>query len=162
LAICCKISALGLRSPRSIWLRYGLDTPAAEESCRSEILACSRCWRMYSPMEPTFTGFTPTVNQIALAIANAKQARNRGQPGFPGPSVRGSVLSLETAGSPPDLPWFVEPFQVIRREGEDQGWAGTRVTLIPPTRWPPPYTGVSAIRSSASQSPTAPMARSSA
>src|SRR5215471_18759363 len=74
LAICCKISALGLRRPRSIWLRYGLDTPAAEESCRSEILACSRCWRMYSPMEPTFTGLTPTVNQRLLAIANAQQA----------------------------------------------------------------------------------------
>src|SRR5215472_18467839 len=29
---------------------------------------------MYSPMEPTFTGFTVTVNQIVLAIANAQQA----------------------------------------------------------------------------------------
>src|SRR5215510_3628207 len=29
---------------------------------------------MYSPMEPTFTGFTLAVNQIALAIANAQQA----------------------------------------------------------------------------------------
>ncbi len=28
LAICCRMSALGLRSPCSIWLRYGLETPA--------------------------------------------------------------------------------------------------------------------------------------
>src|SRR5262249_56654959 len=105
-----------------VGLRYGWDTPAAEEGCRSEIWACSRCWRMYSPMEPTFTGFTPTVNQIALAIANAKQARSRGQPGLPGQSVRRSVLSLETAGSPPGLPWFVEPFQVVSPGGREQGW----------------------------------------
>ena len=32
-------SALGLRSPRSIWLRYGLLTPACSASCRSEICA---------------------------------------------------------------------------------------------------------------------------
>ena len=38
LAICCRMSALGLRRPRSIWLRYGLDTPAA---CAS--------WRMRDP-----------------------------------------------------------------------------------------------------------------
>src|SRR5882757_9444354 len=50
LAICCRISALGLRSPRSIWLRYGLDTPANLDSWRKEICAWLRCWRMYSPM----------------------------------------------------------------------------------------------------------------
>src|SRR5215472_6339127 len=77
LAICCKISALGLRRPRSIWLRYGFETPAAEESCRSEILACSRCWRMYSPMEPTFMGLTSTVNHKVLAIASGLQAPHR-------------------------------------------------------------------------------------
>lgn len=31
LAICCSISADGLRSPRSTWLRYGLLTPAARQ-----------------------------------------------------------------------------------------------------------------------------------
>jgi len=50
LAICCRISALGLRTPRSIWLRYGLDTPASFDSWRNEIFAVLRCWRMYSPM----------------------------------------------------------------------------------------------------------------
>ena len=30
-AICCRISADGLRNPRSIWLRYGLLTPARTE-----------------------------------------------------------------------------------------------------------------------------------
>src|SRR5437763_483630 len=49
LAICCRISALGLRRPRSIWLRYGLDTPASFASWRSETWAVVRCWRMYSP-----------------------------------------------------------------------------------------------------------------
>ena len=32
MAICCSISALGRRTPRSIWLRYGLETPAAAAS----------------------------------------------------------------------------------------------------------------------------------
>src|SRR5689334_5062795 len=50
LAICCRISALGLRRPRSIWLRYGLDTPASFESWRNEIFALLRCCLMYSPM----------------------------------------------------------------------------------------------------------------
>src|SRR5262249_26982370 len=57
-----------------MWLRSGLAPPAAEESWRSEILACSGCGRCNSPMEPTFTGFTLAVNQIALAIANAPKA----------------------------------------------------------------------------------------
>src|SRR5215467_9805841 len=75
LAICCKISALGRRSPRSTWLRYGLEMPAADASWRSEIFACSRCWRMYSPMELTLTGLTFSVNHIVLAIASGEQAR---------------------------------------------------------------------------------------
>ena len=36
LAICWRISADGRRSPRSIWLRYGLEIPASSDSRRSE------------------------------------------------------------------------------------------------------------------------------
>src|SRR5262245_52565394 len=50
LAICWRISALGLRRPRSIWLRYGFETPASLDSWRSEIFALLRCCLMYSPM----------------------------------------------------------------------------------------------------------------
>ena len=39
-------SALGRRSPRSIWLRYGLLTPACSASCLSEIRAECRRSRM--------------------------------------------------------------------------------------------------------------------
>src|SRR5215470_18319502 len=80
LAICCKISALGRRSPRSTWLRYGLEIPAAEASWRSEIFACSRCWRMYSPMELTLTGLTLPVNHRVLAIASGQLAPPQGRP----------------------------------------------------------------------------------
>src|SRR5262249_38441592 len=55
LATCWSTSALGLRSPRSIWLRYGLDTPAASASCRSESRALRRCSRRYSPRLPTLS-----------------------------------------------------------------------------------------------------------
>src|SRR5579859_6866096 len=61
LAICWRISALGLRRPRSIWLRYGLDTPACWDSCRSEILACSRCSLMYSPMDAILRCYLPVL-----------------------------------------------------------------------------------------------------
>src|SRR6187551_821432 len=43
------MSALGLRSPRSIWLRYGLEMPARSLRPRSERRALSRCSRMKSP-----------------------------------------------------------------------------------------------------------------
>src|SRR5215469_3709892 len=86
LAICCRISALGRRSPRSIWLRYGLDTPAADASWRIEILACSRCWRMYSPMEPTFMGLTTTVNHTVLAIASGAASTTEPQVSRPAES----------------------------------------------------------------------------
>src|ERR1700729_4108349 len=79
LAICCSISALGRRRPRSIWLRYGLETPAAADSWRSEIFACSRCSLMYSPMELTRIGLTDSVNQTVLAFANAQQAPPAGR-----------------------------------------------------------------------------------
>ena len=38
-----KPSADGLRSPRSIWLRYGFDTPACSASCRRDSRAAMRC-----------------------------------------------------------------------------------------------------------------------
>src|SRR5580698_10696817 len=75
LAICARMSALGLRRPRSIWLRYGLDTPACCASWRIEILACSRCSLMYSPIEFTFTLGMPSFCHGMLAIANDQQAR---------------------------------------------------------------------------------------
>src|SRR5437870_2761250 len=74
LAICWRMSALGLRRPRSIWLRYGLDTPAAWASWRMEIFACSRCSRMYSPIELTVTLRMSSSCHKMLAIANAQQA----------------------------------------------------------------------------------------
>src|SRR5438309_11682267 len=49
LAICWRISADGLRRPRSIWLRYGLEMPAMSESLRSDRRATLRCSRMNSP-----------------------------------------------------------------------------------------------------------------
>src|SRR4051794_12571632 len=49
LAICWRISADGLRSPRSIWLRYGLEMPAMSDSLRRERRATLRCSRMNSP-----------------------------------------------------------------------------------------------------------------
>src|ERR1700722_19647123 len=49
LAICWRISADGRRSPRSIWLRYGLEMPASSESRRSESRAEPRCSRMKEP-----------------------------------------------------------------------------------------------------------------
>src|SRR5579862_1881439 len=66
------MSALGLRSPRSIWLRYGLETPACCASWRMEILACSRCSRMYWPIEFTLT--MPSLWHGVLAIANGQLA----------------------------------------------------------------------------------------
>src|SRR5437588_11463683 len=78
LAICCRMSALGLRRPRSIWLRYGLGTPAFWASWRIEIFACSRCSLMYSPMELTLTLRILQVCHRALAIANAQQAPGNG------------------------------------------------------------------------------------
>ncbi len=38
-AIRLRISALGLRSPRSTWLRYGFETSAALASWRRDICA---------------------------------------------------------------------------------------------------------------------------
>src|SRR5262245_50428776 len=43
------MSALGLRSPRSIWLRYGFEMPARSLRPRSDSRALSRCSRMKSP-----------------------------------------------------------------------------------------------------------------
>src|SRR5271155_364202 len=74
LAICCRMSALGLRRPRSIWLRYGLETPADWASWRIEIFACSRCSLMYSPIEFTVTLRMPSVCHRMLATANPEQA----------------------------------------------------------------------------------------
>ena len=48
-AICWRISADGLRRPRSIWLRYGLEMPAISDSLRSESWPTRRCSRMNSP-----------------------------------------------------------------------------------------------------------------
>src|SRR5262245_56587545 len=47
------MSALGLRRPRSIWLRYGLEMPARSLRPRSESRALSRCSRMNSPRSPS-------------------------------------------------------------------------------------------------------------
>src|SRR6478672_6619982 len=49
LAIPCRISAEGLRSPRSIWLRYGLEMPASSLSFRSDSRSRWRWSRMNSP-----------------------------------------------------------------------------------------------------------------
>src|SRR5262245_19699825 len=43
------MSALGLRKPRSIWLRYGFEMPARSLKPRRESRAFSRCSRMNSP-----------------------------------------------------------------------------------------------------------------
>src|SRR5690606_29431343 len=67
---CCSTSALGLRSPRSIWLRYGLDTPAASASCRSDNCALRRCSRRYSPRLPTLSDAMPPLSRTALTIAS--------------------------------------------------------------------------------------------
>ena len=48
-AICWRISADGLRRPRSIWLRYGLEMPASSDSLRSDSWPTRRCSRMNSP-----------------------------------------------------------------------------------------------------------------
>src|SRR5689334_8578136 len=48
-AIWRRISAEGLRMPRSIWLRYGFEMPAISESLRSESWPTRRCSRMNSP-----------------------------------------------------------------------------------------------------------------
>src|SRR6266536_1759073 len=50
LASCWRTSALGRRRPRSIWLRYGLLTPACSASWRSEMRALWRRSRMNPPM----------------------------------------------------------------------------------------------------------------
>src|SRR3974390_1660977 len=49
LAICWRIRADGLRRPRSIWLRYGLEIPASSDSRRSDSRAELRCSRMKAP-----------------------------------------------------------------------------------------------------------------
>src|SRR4051794_2122071 len=49
LAICWRISADGLRRPRSIWLRYGLEMPARSDRRRSDNRALLRCSRMNAP-----------------------------------------------------------------------------------------------------------------
>src|SRR5438876_4322369 len=93
LAICCRMSALGLRRPRSIWLRYGLDTPADWASWRIEIFACSRCSLMYSPIELTFTLRILGVYPACLQLQTPQQApvggagphaAAPGTPAFPG------------------------------------------------------------------------------
>src|SRR6202051_4803779 len=66
------MSALGLRSPRSIWLRYGLETPAASASWRTDFPACSRCCLMYSPML-----LMPPMVPILLADASVELALER-------------------------------------------------------------------------------------
>src|SRR6266511_5819997 len=48
-AIACRISALGFRNPRSIWLRYGFEMPASSLSLRSDSRALRRWSRMNSP-----------------------------------------------------------------------------------------------------------------
>src|SRR5579859_7412122 len=121
LAICCRISALGLRSPRSIWLRYGLETPAAEASWRSEILACSRCWRMYSPMEPTFTGFT-ALSEPHLACNCKRPASTPGSPGegHPDPANWLAAAEHRHLGDPVQLV-PVHPRVAVRAEQAQQG-----------------------------------------
>ena len=49
LAICWRISAEGRRSPRSIWLRYGLEMPASSDRRRSDSRLVPRCSRMKEP-----------------------------------------------------------------------------------------------------------------
>src|ERR1700761_8968025 len=66
------MSADGLRSPRSTWLRYGLETPACSASWRREIFACSRCCLMYSPM--LFMFAIHNILARPLAVANLQQA----------------------------------------------------------------------------------------
>src|SRR5262249_3310291 len=48
-AIAWRISALGLRRPRSIWLRYGFEMPASSLSLRNDSRALRRWSRMNSP-----------------------------------------------------------------------------------------------------------------
>src|SRR5688572_27685175 len=49
LAICWRMSADGLRRPRSIWLRYGFEIPAISLSLRSEMRPTWRWSRMNAP-----------------------------------------------------------------------------------------------------------------
>jgi len=77
----------GLRSPRSICDRYGLDTPASRASWRTETCACSRCSRMNSPMVAAFLA-SPGSRQpsqdpacpTALAIASGPASGLRHTP----------------------------------------------------------------------------------
>src|SRR6266540_5608760 len=54
-AIACRISALGLRRPRSICDRYGMETPASPAALRRESFALSRWSLMKLPTFRTFT-----------------------------------------------------------------------------------------------------------
>src|SRR5208282_3105476 len=60
LAICWRISADGRRSPRSIWLRYGLEIPASSDSRRRERRAVLRCSRMKDPRSFTWVSVVLT------------------------------------------------------------------------------------------------------
>src|SRR5579875_2900695 len=95
------MSALGLRRPRSIWLRYGFDTPAACASWRSEILACSRCSRMYSPIEFTVTLRMPPVWHAMLANANNLQAAVAAGSAAAPPGPPGTAGMAGNAGAAP-------------------------------------------------------------
>src|ERR687890_377653 len=71
-AIDDRISADGLRSPRSTCDRYGLLTPAARASSRSDTWAALRWLRMNSPTdEPTAGTDDATVEASAAADAAA-------------------------------------------------------------------------------------------
>src|SRR5581483_11184613 len=48
-AICWRMSALGFRNPRSIWLRYGFEIPESALRFRSDRRALRRCSRMNAP-----------------------------------------------------------------------------------------------------------------
>src|SRR4051812_9115679 len=70
LAICWRISADGLRSPRSIWLRYGLEMPAMSDRRRNDSRAMLRCSRMNCPSSPQRSGSSFT--GVTLAAVSAR------------------------------------------------------------------------------------------
>src|ERR1041384_4354559 len=73
LAIAWRISALGLRSPRSIWLRYGFEIPACSLSLRSDSRALRRWSRMKSPRS-RIRPSRPSVIATTLAAGRAVEA----------------------------------------------------------------------------------------
>src|SRR5436309_2307245 len=104
------MSALGLRRPRSIWERYGIDTPATAETDLSDNRAPFRWFRMNCPSSWIF--MTPAGYQRFITVANSLDNEGKLPPGG---NFRGSGGGqLEDRRQLPDRPAPAEH----RRPGE--------------------------------------------